>query len=413
MAKTMDVAELAAILDGHAVVRARLVLVAVDESGWRLHHGEITLNNVEPVVERAWRYATATFLELPLPGAVAANLLRRERQEVFGLQVEFPGQPTASSASVQRLRGRQDWARLSTPWPRTEWTVNQDVNLPTPAQEVLVGEGPTYLNFDAALCAFLYESPQDSRLVRPDLWRIIQPDRDAWFPNITIGADRLTATVAGEHLDGVILELTEPTRHQRQPLNGAGTYTFDLPQGLGHDSLLVLRRDGQWLDLRYFPAPVYGRERDASVVWEDPGPELDILLAGGEGPHLELKREIPEGESRKKMLKTISAFASKDGGTVLIGIEDDLHIVGLGRQVSDDQAKLAITQMIRNCIEPDPSYTLRVINHNGLRVLAIEVSAGGQPHAYRNGERLEFFVRRGSNTVPARHYEIAAGFRHK
>ena len=43
--------------------------------------------------------------------------------------------------------------------------------------------------------------------------------------------------------------------------------------------------------------------------------------------------------------------------------------------------------------------------------MAIEVSAGGQPYAYRNGSRLEFYVRRGPNTVPARHYEVAAGFR--
>ncbi|MDX5566105.1 ATP-binding protein [Streptomyces sp. ID05-04B] len=32
--------------------------------------------------------------------------------------------------------------------------------------------------------------------------------------------------------------------------------------------------------------------------------------------------EAAEGDSLKKMLKTIAAFASQDGGTVLIGVRD-------------------------------------------------------------------------------------------
>ncbi len=48
--------------------------------------------------------------------------------------------------------------------------------------------------------------------------------------------------------------------------------------------MLVLRRGDQWLDMRCFPSSLYGRIRDASVIWEQPpGPELEILLATGEG----------------------------------------------------------------------------------------------------------------------------------
>ncbi|MFJ1708496.1 helix-turn-helix domain-containing protein [Kitasatospora sp. NPDC088346] len=177
-------------------------------------------------------------------------------------------------------------------------------------------------------------------------------------------------------------------------------------------TLLMLRREGEWLDMRTFPAPLYGRARDASVVWEQPGLELDVLLATGEGQHLECKREIPAaGESRRKMLKTIAAFASQDGGTVLIGVQDDLEIVGLPGSRSVDEQLLQVASIIRDSLEPEPPYTTRVIDHEGKKVLAIEVSAGGQMHAYCNGQRLEFYVRRGPNTVPARHYEVAAGFR--
>ncbi|MCF6522804.1 hypothetical protein [Streptomyces sp. JJ36] len=52
-----------------------------------------------------------------------------------------------------------------------------------------------------------------------------------------------------------------------------------------------------------------------------------------------------------------------------------------------------------------------MIDHDGKKVPAIEVSGRGQMHAYRNGARPEFYVRVGPNTVPARHHEIAPGFR--
>ncbi|MGW4229515.1 AlbA family DNA-binding domain-containing protein [Streptomyces sp. NPDC004980] len=140
----------------------------------------------------------------------------------------------------------------------------------------------------------------------------------------------------------------------------------------------MLRRDDQWLDWRHFPAPTYGRARDASVVWEQPSPELDLLLANGEGTHLECKREVPEGDSRKKMLKTIAAFASQDGGTVLIGVQDDLQIVGLPEKPAVDKQVLQVIGMIRDTLEPVPPYEPRVIGYDGKAVLAIEVSGGAR-----------------------------------
>ncbi|MFI9283088.1 helix-turn-helix domain-containing protein [Streptomyces sp. NPDC053076] len=174
----------------------------------------------------------------------------------------------------------------------------------------------------------------------------------------------------------------------------------------------MLRREDQWLDWRHFPAPTYGPARHASVVWEQPGPELELLLVNGEGKHLECKQEVPEGDSRKKMLKTIAAFASQDGGTVLIGVRDDLQIVGLPEKPTVDKQELQVVGMIRDSVEPAPPYESRVIDRDGKKVLAIEVSGGGQMYAYRDrdSQRPEFYVRVGPNTVPARHHEIAAGF---
>ncbi|MER5436474.1 ATP-binding protein [Streptomyces sp. NPDC002588] len=403
-----DTAVLVAMLSERAAVNVRLALVA-DAQQWQLHHGQVTLDDDTPVKERAWRYSTASFLELRLPGPTVAALLRGDEQDIHGLHVVVPG-PLPSSASISRLRGQQEWDRVTTPWPRTEWTINRDANTLQPGHDLLVGDGPSFLNFNHALRAFLHQRPHDSNAGRSDLWRVVLPQRAGWLSQITIGPDLLTAVVDGEALDGAVLELSWGAGNERQSVDGAGAYRFELPHGLAHDSLLMLRHAEQWLDWRHFPAPTYGRARDASVVWEQPGPELELLLANGEGKHLECTQEVPEGDSRKQMLKTIAAFASQDGGTVLIGVQDDLQIVGLPEGSNVDKQVLQVVGMIRDHLEPVQSYESRVIDHDGKKVLAIEVSGRGQMHAYRNGARPEFYVRIGPNTVPARHHEIAAGF---
>ncbi|MFI2765400.1 hypothetical protein ACH5A3_42360 [Streptomyces echinatus] len=194
------------MLSERAAVTVRLALVA-DAQEWQLHHGQVTLDDDTPVTERAWRYSTASFLELPLPGSTVAALPRGDEQDIRGLHVVAPGLPP-SSASTSRLRGRQEWDRVTTPWPRTEWTINRDANTLQPGPDLLVGDDPSFLNFDQALSSFLHQRPHDSNTSRSDLWRIVQPQRAGWLSQITIGPDLLTAVVDGEALDGAVLPTT-------------------------------------------------------------------------------------------------------------------------------------------------------------------------------------------------------------
>ncbi|MEU9671363.1 hypothetical protein AB0E25_38630 [Streptomyces bobili] len=146
-----DTAALVAMLSERAAVNVRLALVA-DTQQWRLHHGQVTFDDDAPLKERAWRYSTATFLELRLPGPTVAALLRGDDQDVHDLRVVSPG-PASSSASTHRLRGQEERDRVTTPWPRTEWTINRDIDAPQPGYGLLIGDGPSFLNFDQALSA--------------------------------------------------------------------------------------------------------------------------------------------------------------------------------------------------------------------------------------------------------------------
>ncbi|MGW3209034.1 hypothetical protein [Streptomyces sp. NPDC001135] len=166
--------------------------MVADAQQWQLHYGQVTLEDDIPLTERAWRYSTATFLELCLPGPTVAALLRGDERDVHGLHVASPG-PPSSSASTHQLRGQEEWGRVTTPWPRTEWTISRDTSALQTGYGLLVGDGPSFLNFDQALSAFLHQRPHDSNANRADLWRIVQPQRAGWFPQITIGPDLATS----------------------------------------------------------------------------------------------------------------------------------------------------------------------------------------------------------------------------
>jgi predicted HTH transcriptional regulator len=76
------------------------------------------------------------------------------------------------------------------------------------------------------------------------------------------------------------------------------------------------------------------------VVWEEPAVALQLLINAGEGPQVEFKAQLPDGNdnaARRTMLKTVAAFASGDGGTILFGVNDDGTVTGLDPATVDRQ----------------------------------------------------------------------------
>lgn len=77
-----------------------------------------------------------------------------------------------------------------------------------------------------------------------------------------------------------------------------------------------------------------------------------------------------------------------------------------------DRVTVAVGNMIRDSIVPEPPYALRVAELAGRTLLLVEVTGGGRWYAV-NPSKPEFYVRRGASTMPARLEEIAGGFGHQ
>src|SRR5690625_2288787 len=61
--------------------------------------------------------------------------------------------------------------------------------------------------------------------------------------------------------------------------------------------------------------------------------DLRNLIQTGEGPYLEFKKVTPSAE---KIAREISAFANSDGGTILVGVNDDKSVPGVAAYFEEE-----------------------------------------------------------------------------
>jgi predicted HTH transcriptional regulator len=124
--------------------------------------------------------------------------------------------------------------------------------------------------------------------------------------------------------------------------------------------------------------------------------ELKKLVAHGEGHHLEFKRKATFPE---KIVREMVAFANTEGGTVLIGVDDDGTIPGLRHP---EEEAFVIRQALSSC-RPMLRFHEEVIPlGNGRSVLRYDILEGRRkPHVVLRDGVKEAFVRVGAESIRA------------
>lgn len=108
-------------------------------------------------------------------------------------------------------------------------------------------------------------------------------------------------------------------------------------------------------------------------------------------------KEIVQEEKPKSWLKSVSAFANTEGGSLVFGISDQRHE---SKGIHDiQQKKTRITELLKRHIEPIPYYTLCTQNICGNQCIVLCVEKMHHKPCYYVQERTrEAYIRRGDRS---------------
>ena len=125
---------------------------------------------------------------------------------------------------------------------------------------------------------------------------------------------------------------------------------------------------------------------------------LDIMSLIGEATTYD-KKEMLEVRHPKSWLKSVSAFANGEGGTLLFGISDDDKIVGLADAEGDAEK---ISEEIKSKLDPVPAVNLESKELDGKKLVLLHVYPGQETPYYYIGDKQRLaFVRIGNESVTA------------
>ena len=108
-------------------------------------------------------------------------------------------------------------------------------------------------------------------------------------------------------------------------------------------------------------------------------------------------KEMLERKKVKSWLKSVSAFANTDGGSLFYGVNDDGVIVGLENPQADADF---ISEMIKARLDPVPEVQLIPIEHEEHTLLEVKVKTGTlTPYYYYQDGTRTAYVRVGNESV--------------
>ena len=125
---------------------------------------------------------------------------------------------------------------------------------------------------------------------------------------------------------------------------------------------------------------------------------LDIYTLIGEATAYD-KKQMLEIKRPKSWIKSVSAFANGEGGTLIFGISDDDQIIGLEDAESDAEK---ISEEIKTKLDPVPVVNLEYKEIDGKRLILLHVYPGQETPYYYIGDKQRLaFVRIGNESVTA------------
>jgi len=135
------------------------------------------------------------------------------------------------------------------------------------------------------------------------------------------------------------------------------------------------------------------------------------LIREGESVAVEFKStmrmNLKSGKAGKEIelawLKTVVAFMNSQGGSLLIGVDDEGGVQGIGADgfANDDKCRLHFKNLVHQHVGPEFSryLHLQIVSIQGEKVLYIECEKSNKPAFLKNRTEEDFFIRSGPSSV--------------
>ena len=149
--------------------------------------------------------------------------------------------------------------------------------------------------------------------------------------------------------------------------------------------------------------------------------EIKELILVGENEHVEFKStlrfDIREAKVNKKLefviAKTISAFLNSDGGTLIMGVDDDGNIMGLEKDYNTlakkdiDGFELQLRQVVKSYLGAnyEKYFKLSFPKIDGTEICIVKITKCGKPVFVTFEGKDYFFVRTGNSSSPLNRQE--------
>lgn len=180
------------------------------------------------------------------------------------------------------------------------------------------------------------------------------------------------------------------------PISGADTLRIDTG-GVPAEMSIVIVADGNEIVDQHGWTPDGARPEDLAYPVE----RIRRLLL--EGEHRQLENKVSLNEESDRVVATIAAFANGEGGTILLGVDDDLNPVGHEGKL--DAMRNRIVNMVRSRIDPPVDVEVSVVDIDGNQIFVIDVPQGhAAARPYMCSGRVH--VRPNGSTRIAKHYEV-------
>lgn len=156
-----------------------------------------------------------------------------------------------------------------------------------------------------------------------------------------------------------------------------------------------------------------------SLLTADTKPEtktIGQMIAEGESNKLEFKSSLRWDYKLSQInkaleliaIKTIAGFFNADGGTLLIGIDDTKHVLGIEndyktlQKADRDGYELHITQLISSYIGKERCLNITISFHEieSKDICMIQVDPSPKPAYVNEGQESRFYIRTGNQTQP-------------